>query len=138
MQMNGGFFGSMMPQGANSFMPQGPSSASMVGGIDGTPQGMTSPPISQQLLAALAALSKMGGGQNGSQDGGPSALPPNSFSPFMPNGGQPPQQPAPAGQGAPGGGSGAPMGMGQLNPDMIRALLAKLGIGGAPGGGGAP
>lgn len=129
MQMNGGYFGSMMPQGATSFMPPGASPSAMVGGVDGTPQGMTSPPISQQLLAALAALSKMGGGGQ-PQSGAPSALPPNSSSPFMANGGPPPAQ-AQGGQPGQGGAPGAPpMGLGGLNPDMIKALLAKMGIGG--------
>lgn len=133
MQMNGGYFGSMMPQSATSFMPPGASPSAMIGGIDGTPQGMTSPPMSQQLLAALASLAKMGqppGGAPGAQPGpggtppNSGALPPNSSSPFMANGGQPP-----------GGAPGAPpMGMGQLDPNMIKAMLAKMGI----GGGGTP
>lgn len=133
MQMNGGYFGSMMPQGATSFMPPGPSTSALVGGVDATPQSFTSPPIDQKLLAALAAMSKMGQDQQG--QGGPSALPPNSFSPFMANGGQPPSQQQP-GQPQPGGQPGSPMG--GLNPDMIRQLLAKLGIGGTPAAGAAP
>lgn len=131
MQMNGGFFGSMMPQGASSFMPQGASPTSMIAGVGDTPQGMTSPPISQQLLAALAALGKMGGGQQG--QAGPAALPPNSFSPFMENGGQPPAAAPPGPGGAAPAGAAGPMGMGQLNPDMLKAILAKLGIGGGGG-----
>lgn len=126
MQMNGGFFGSMLPQNATSFMPPGPSSSAMVSGIGDTPQGMTSPPMSQQLLAALASLAKMGGG-NQPQSGVSSALPPNSYSPFMQNGGQPPA--------APGGGAGAATPsspLGGLDPNTIKAILAKMGIG-APG-----
>lgn len=133
MQMNGGYFGSMMPQGATSFMPPGASPSAMIGGVDGTPQGMTSPPISQQLLAALASLAKMGqppGGAPGGQPGpggtppNSGALPPNSSSPFMANGGQPPA----------GGAAGAGGPLGGLDPNMIKAMLAKMGI----GGGGTP
>lgn len=135
MEMNGGFFGSMMPQGASSFMPQGPSGQSMIGGVGGTPNGLTSPPMGDGLMAALAKLATLGKGMQDS--GGPSALPANSFSPWMENGGQPPQQPSAGGAaaGAPQGGmpgaQGAGSPMGGLNPDMIKALLQRLGIGGA-------
>jgi len=124
MQMNGGFFGSMIPQGATSFLNPGADAAAKIGGIDGTPQGMTSPPMSQQLLAALASLAKLGAGNAGQpQNGMPSALPPNSSSPFMANGGQPPAAPAAPGAGGPGGP------LGGLDPNMLKAILAKMGIG---------
>jgi hypothetical protein len=125
MQPNGGFFGSMMPQGASSFMPQGANPASMVAGIDGTPNALTSPPMGANLMAALQKLATLGQGMG--QQGGsgqPSALPPNSTSPFMPGGGAPPGQPGqqPGQQQSPLAG---------LDPNMLKAILAKMGIGGA-------
>jgi hypothetical protein len=146
MQLNGGFFGSMLPQGATSFMPQGASPSSMVGGVDGVAGGLTQPPMSPGILAALQKLTSLGQGM-GQQNGGMSALPPNSFSPWMDNGGQPPQQQSgapPAGGnpmaaaaaaagGAPGGAPGGAAGgspLGGLSPDMLKQLLARLGIGG--------
>lgn len=114
---NGGYFGSMMTGN---------------GGLGGNVGSFTSPPVGNDFLAFLKKMSSgmqgMGGDQQG---GGPSALPPNSFSPFMPNGGQPPAQ---AG-GAPGGG-GSPFG--SLDPAMLQQILQKMGMaGGSNGGAGA-
>lgn len=146
MQMNGGYFGSMMPQGATSFMPQGPSAQSMIGGIAGTPQAFTSPPVGNDFLAFLKRMSGGMQGMGDQQSGGPSALPANSFSPFMPNAGQPQgqpgQQPGPmdaiqkamaaggGGQAAAGAG-GAPFG--SLDPSMLQGILQRLGMAGSTG-----
>lgn len=137
MQMNGGFFGSSMPQGATSFMPQGPSAASMVGGIDGTPSAFMSSPMSPQLMAMLKQLGQQQ--QGGNNSGG---LPPNSFSPFMPAGGQaaaatgaqpPGGQPGatPPGGQQPGGGLMSMLQ--QMSPQQLQGILSRLGIGGSTG-----
>lgn len=132
---NGGYFGSMMTGN---------------GGLGGNIGAFTSPPVGNDFLAFLkkmsAGMQGMGGDQQG---GGPSALPPNSFSPFMPNGGQPPGQPGQPGQ-QPGpmdaikkamaaggqGGGGAPAGgspFGSLDPSMLQGILQRLGMSGGTG-----
>lgn len=136
MQLNGGFFGSMgmpgaMPSGATSFIPQGAVTP-------GSPNGLTSPPLSDSLMAALQKLSTIGQGFQGS-NGGPSNLPPNSFSPWDNDPQQQQQQQAMAKPAAPGNpmatppAGGSPSPLGGLTPDMLRSMLARLGIGGAPG-----
>jgi hypothetical protein len=139
MQPGGGFFGSMMPQGATSFMPQGASAASMIGGIDGAPSAFMSSPMSPQLMAMLKQLGQQGQQQQGGNNSG--GLPPNSFSPFMPGGGQAApatdgQTPGAAPGGAPGGGApgGGIMAMLQgMPPDQLKGILSRLGIGGGAG-----
>ena len=130
---NGGYFGSMMTGN---------------GGMGGNVGSFTAPPVGNDFLDFLkkiGGMSGMAGGQP--QSGNPAGLPPNSFSPFMAGGGAPPQQPpmgappmpgagappsagaTPAPGAAPGGAPGAPP-FGSLDPSMIKALLARMGMGG--------
>lgn len=137
MQPPGGFFASMgmpggMPGGASSFMPQG---AAMPGA---TANSLTSPPMGDQFMEMLKKLSNISSGLGQSQgDGSPSALPSNSFSPFMENGGQPPQhaqaQPG-ATPGAPGAAPGGASPLAGMTPDMLKQILQRLGIGPKPAG----
>lgn len=115
---NGGYFGSMMTGN---------------GGLGGNIGSFTSPPVGNDFLAFLKKLSSgmqgMGGDQQ--QGGGPSMLPPNSFSPFLPNGGQSGQQPDPMdavkkAMAAGGQAGGAPFG--SLDPSTLQGILQKLGM----------
>lgn len=132
MQPNGGFFGSMMPQNASSFMPP-------INGSNGTAQAFTSPPIDPKLLAALTALANGGGQQQGGpgmgMGPGTSALPPNAT--LAPGATLPGQQPGQQPGGAPAAGGGQPNIMdmlSKLDPATLKGILGRLGIGGPSGG----
>lgn len=134
MQLNnGGFFGSMTPPGATSFMSPMESSS---------PSSFTSPPIDPKILAVLASMSGMGQGQGGQQQPqGPSALPPNAtLAPgaSIPGQPQPGQQPGWQQPAAPQGGANpqlmaALQQLSKLAPDQQKAIMARLGIGAGGG-----
>jgi len=129
MQPNGGFFGSMMPQGASSFMPSQGSAQSMIGGIQGSPESFTSPPMGGGLMAALAALSKMSGQGQGGMPNGASALPPGAtLAPGASLPGAPPSPPA--GAASPGGQPNIMQMLQGMPPDQLKGILQRLGIGG--------
>jgi hypothetical protein len=141
MQPNGGFFGSMMPQGATSFMPQGPSPASMIGGVNNTPAGFTGGQNPGALAALMAMLQQSQGGAapgGAPMSGAPSALPPGAT--LAPGAALPPGGPMNAAQSGPGGPQAMPQtasgASSQLNnlmsmdPAVLKALMQRLGIGG--------
>lgn len=108
---NGGYFGSMMTGN---------------GGMGGNIGAQTAQPGFMDFLKQLTGtLSAMGGDQ---QDQGPSLLPPNSYSPFMENGGRPAAQQSGQKTGAQAGAQLPPFG--SLDPAAIKAFLQRIGIGG--------
>lgn len=103
--------------------------------MNGSPSSFTSPPIDPKILAALAALS---GSAPMAPQGGAS-LPPNSVAPGAPQlqSGAPG---APPGGAMPPGGGALKMLQG-IDPNILKLLLQRQGIGGpipGPGMGGVP
>jgi hypothetical protein len=99
----------------------------------GGANSFTSPPLGEGIMAMLASLGKMGGGQQGTNISG---LPPNAFSLDGPGGAS---APAPQ-QGGAGPASAAPPGMQsimemmqKMSPDQLKGILGRLGIGGQSG-----
>lgn len=115
-----GFFDQALGGGAGAQSPM------MGGGMGGgSPSAFTSPGMNPQILALLMAMQRQSGGGMGGAPGGPMPSTPPTPGQNAPSPGGIPAPPTPTALPTPNAGQqGAP------NLDALKALLARLGMGG--------